>query len=161
MSRCVRSGRLGWTIPEPAMLRLAEAAHQLWCARMIDGGWRPGAAVDERARTHDALVPFELLGEDDRWAAVESVEALGLEELLADSIAYPRGDERPLGVGDMRAGRRVESTLGRGPAGSVCGRIVAWGEHPTRRRLEWVRVRWDDGSVTTHSPLELELRLVD
>lgn len=152
----------GWTVPETALKKLAEAAHELWCARMIDGGWRPGVSADRAARTHDALVPLERLAEEDRWSAVESVEALRIEERLAEAIAYPRGAERPLGVGDMAAGRRVESSCqaveGAGPPR---GRIEAWGVHPRRGRLEWVRVRWDDGTLTTHAPLELELRPVD
>ena len=153
----------GWSVPDTAMETLAEAAHEMWCARMIEAGWSPGSTFDERAMRHDALVPFRQLSHDDRWTAIESVTALHLEAQLIEAIRYPRGSLRPLTTADMSSGMRVESTLdperpGDAPAR---GRVVEWETNAKSNRLEWVRVLWDDGSLTTHSPLECEFRKID
>jgi hypothetical protein len=153
-----RAGR--FPSAETAIERLASAAHEFWCVRMLEQGWQAGATWDQAARIHDALVPFEQLGHDDRWTAIESVEALQLVDSLVAVLEYPRGQERPLTTQDMAAGRPVISTAAEGLGSHPWhGRIVDWAVHPRSRRLQWVRVEWENGRITTHSPLEHELRL--
>lgn len=148
--------------PETALEKLAEAAHEMWCACMIEAGWSPGPVVDERAMRHDALVPFRQLSHDDRWTAIESVAALCLESQLIEAIRYPRGALRPLTTREMLEGLRVESTLDPVVPGDppARGRVVGWGAEAKSGRLEWIRVLWDDGTLVTHSPLECEFRKV-
>lgn len=143
---------------------LAASAHEFWRMRMQREGWRAGppGSYDESARVHEALVPFEQLSHEDRWIAIESVEALHLEEQLAESIEYPRGPARPLRACEMHVGLRVESSLEPLHAGDAParGQVVGWDVDPRSSLLSLIHVRWDDGAVTSHCPLERELRAI-
>ncbi|MCW5775670.1 MAG: hypothetical protein KIS87_04390 [Phycisphaeraceae bacterium] len=140
--------------------RLAEIAHDLWRDRMHALGWRCAPTYDERERRHDALVPFQELGEDDRRETIDGVAALELRECLADAVRYDRGPEAPLRLRELRHGlpvgwseaeRRNAIDLPPEP-----GRIVGWDAQ--RGRLAWVEVEWSDGARTQHVPEERELR---
>lgn len=139
--------------------RLAAVAHDFWCRRMSEAGWRPGAEFDPSRRTHDAMVPFDRLEPDDQWAAVEILESLGAGPRLAEPIVYPRGLDAPLRARDMVVGLAVESgdrdqTTGR----PVPGSVISWTTRQRTGRLDSVTVRWADGQVTSHTALAGEVR---
>lgn len=86
---------------------LARAAHALWCDNMKGDGWRYGPVYDEQARTHDALVAFDDLAQADRDEAVQSAAASGAAEILAETLRYDRGDDRPFTPDELRIGAAV------------------------------------------------------
>lgn len=160
MCELLTTDSLGTPIPRAALKHLAAAAHEVWRGRMLAEGWKPGKRFDADARTHDALVPFRELGYDDRWAAVEAVAGFDGEDELAELIDYPRGEDRPLTLADMKVGLRVMPgwcpAIDAPPAAR--GRVVSWRTRPGTRRLGWVRVRWDDGHEDTHVPAAYSIR---
>jgi hypothetical protein len=140
---------------------IARLAHRCWCRQMERGGWRYGPEFDEANRVHDALVPFESLSGRDVRSAMIGVVADELEDRLAEAIDYERGPGREMLLEEMREGLRVGCALpdashDPGPLGT----IVGWKAEAGTRELSEVRVRWDDGEVTTHHPVDRELRRV-
>lgn len=126
---------------------------------MTKTGWRAGVTFDELRRTHDALVPFENLGPDDQWTAVEILEALDMGPRLAEPIVYPRGDLAPLRTRDMAVGVTVESADREQATGRpVLGSVVSWTTYQRSGRLNTVTVRWADGEITSHAALAGEVR---
>jgi hypothetical protein len=134
---------------------IAAAAHEAWRRQMTKSGWRHGKSWDAATRTHNALVPFTDLDQDDRWAAIEAIEAMGVERDLAAAIDYPRGPARHFVTRDMVVGLRVEST---GTPGDF-GEVIGWDVNTRSGRLEGIHVRWDDGAVGRYAPNEGELRI--
>lgn len=147
-------------------VQLAAIAHGLWCARMRAEGWRRGRRYDAARRTHDALVPYERLGPQDRRAARIGIEACGVESRLAEAIEYPRGPDRPLSLREMRIGCEVVFCR-EGPPRSRhavpapdIGRIVGW-TVDARGTLHLIRVRWPGGEVARYTPWERALARLD
>jgi hypothetical protein len=147
--------------PDTLLYQLAAAVHAAWCARMRRGGWTPGERLDEARRTHDALVPFEELGEYDRSRTLKVVQLEGLEERLAAMVDYPRGPDRPLTASEMHRGLRVRMAGCLPGTPALLGTIIGWETSPSTGGLELVRVRWQDGRVTEHAPLGCELRRLE
>ncbi|CAG0985581.1 hypothetical protein PHYC_02004 [Phycisphaerales bacterium] len=131
----------------------AALAHQVWCERMQRAGWRYGPAYNETERTHDALVPFEKLPASDRRSTRAAILALEVEDLVFESIEYPRGPDREFTLSEMRVGLPVQCE-----PGPEIGKIVSWETDPGDEALRLIRVRWPDGSLSEHFPPERELR---
>ena len=147
--------------------RLAIIAHELWCDRQRAQGWPYADRYDPARRTHDALVPWDRLGEPDRRAARMGVRLEGVEDLLAESIEYTRGPARVFTPEEMRVGQRVayvEGIRAAEPGRDILnerGRVVSWEVDPCTGGLAFLRVQWDDGTLAEHYPSERELRRVD
>lgn len=134
--------------------RLAAAAHAVWCEQMQDNGWWRGEAYAESEMVHDALAPFEKLGELDRRDAVDAAERLVQQVML--EFSYPRGADREFTARDIAEGQRVRlcdagriAGAGEGP---YYGRVVAWEQVPNSVLLKSITVRWDSGDVVEHVP---------
>jgi hypothetical protein len=97
----------GAPLPRAALPHLAAAAHEIWRARMIEEGWRPGERFNPRAKIHDALVPFHELRPDDREAAIEAAWCFESDNEMAELIDYPRGEERRQRRAEMNARLRL------------------------------------------------------
>jgi hypothetical protein len=124
-------------------------------------GWSTGERWDPDRRTHDALVPFERLGEEDRQTVLAAVRLEKLQERLAGMVDYPRGPERPLVIAEMKMGLRVLADSSAPNIPAPMGRVIGWETSPSSGGLELVRVRWENGQVTRHAPLARELRRVE
>ncbi len=143
---------------------IARAAHELWCLRMREQEWRYGSVYDEAKRLHDALVPFENLGRDDRLEALRAVDGLALVEQLPRELIYDRGPERQFTAAEMRVGLRVSwakdvADPKADPAGEF-GSVESWEIDPATGEVLEVRVRWDDGELSEHVASACELRRV-
>lgn len=135
---------------------IARLAHRCWCRRLEQEGWRPGE-FDETCRTHDALVPFESLAARDVRSAIIGVVANEIEDRLADTIDYERGPDREMLLEEMREGLRVRSAAP--PDQAALGTIVSW--ETDHGELGPISVRWDNGELTHHHPVDRELARVD
>lgn len=124
---------------------------------MIREGWRCGATFDPAEKVHDALVPFPELTRYDRCALRTAIEAEDVEARLGALVDYPRGDDRPFGAEEMRAGLEVGLAADLDGAGSERGRVVEWALTP-EGCLDEITVRWEDGTVSRHCPSERDLR---
>lgn len=149
---------------EDTIRRLAVAAHACWCNEMCDAGWRPGP-FSAANRTHDALVDFDDLEVADQRRTLRSLRFDGTAEYLAELLDYPREGTPELQPEDMRMGRRVALVPEEGmddlPTNATQGQVVSWSINPATGDLDLVRVRWDDGSESEHTPNERELTLAD
>lgn len=138
--------------------KLARLAHEEWCARMKNEGWRQGTTFDAEEHLHDALVPFDELSPADRRSVYIGIVASDITELVYQACDYPRGETRELTTADVRTGARVQHT----DEPSEFGHIETWQEDPNfPGALNWIRVRWDSGEVIEHAAPEREIRLVD
>jgi len=143
--------------------KLAAIAHELWCRRMREDGWKAGPRYDPQRRVHDALVPFAQLADHDQRAARLRVEASEIAERLAGVIdGFPRGPDRPFVIEEMRRGLEVVFCAN-GPPRSLSevapndrGRIVSW-ETDDDGELTLVTVRWAGGEEVGYVPQEREL----
>ena len=139
---------------------LCRVAHLCWREKMTSEGWRVGDTFDADGLLHDALVPFVQLSRRDRRSLRIGVLAEEVEQHLADIVEYERGPVRVFLVEEMSVGLRVGLTPVDDPSDNhhLPGRIVDWEVDPDTGELEAIRVRWDDGDVTTHHPDVKELR---
>ena len=140
---------------ETLILKLARVAHEAWCERMFEEGWRPGTAFDPATRTHDAIVPFEQLSPVDRRAAYLGIATADIVREVEEACQYTRGADRELGVEDVRIGMRVLSC----DTPPETGSIESWEEDSNfPGTLDSVRIRWDSGEVIDHAASEREFR---
>lgn len=140
--------------PQTLIFKLARLAHETWCERMLEDGWRPGATFDPGVRIHDALVPFEQLGPIDRRSAYLRIVVAEIAGEVENACQYSRGPTRELSVADMRIGLRVR--LYDSP--SEIDTVVSWEEdHRFRGALNTIRVCWDSGELVDHAAPEREL----
>jgi hypothetical protein len=141
---------------------LAAIAHDLWCARMRDKGWRTGDRYSQPQRVHDALVAFNQLSAIDRRSVL--VAARSVADHVADAVDYPRGTDRELLAEEMKEGLAVGWARGAGRASSPStsasevGQIQGWEVEPGTPFLRLIRVRWPGGEETEHDPRLRELR---
>lgn len=142
---------------EEAVASLAAAAHACWCRSMAEQGWSPGPAFDPAQRRHDALVRFERLAAKDRLATIDRVASAGLARAAADLVSYDRGPARPFRAEDMRPGLAVVFLSSDRVTPLAEGRVESWEIDPASGELELIRVRWDDGSSSSHHPDSGEL----
>ena len=137
--------RMNGTAPRPLLL-LAQAAHEMWCERMRQEGWRWGKDYNEIVRTHDALLPFEQLAEEKRRDAEFDVIASGVLDILETRTVHPRGPGTPLLPSTVADGQRVEF-VGVPPAQGV---VIGCTLDPEHGWPAMVHVRWNDGAETSH-----------
>jgi hypothetical protein len=132
--------------------QLAAIAHHLWCQERRAHGWRYGDQFNVKERTHDALVPFERLGEADRIAARRAVEAEEIPAQLAKLLthSYSRGPCRDFVVDEMVVGLRVVFCANFVPPKVAlpeqAGEVVEW--ETVDGELDLIRVRWANGTCT-------------
>jgi hypothetical protein len=150
----------------PTLRLVAQAAHECWCARMREQGWQAAPHYSQETRAHDALVPFESLALADQRRTLRALRCEDIASFLADLLDYPRGEPGlpELQIEDMAIGRAVQRVAhcdqaASGPANR--GRISSWTINPQTGDLDVVRIRWDDGSESEHTPPERELTLGD
>lgn len=142
-------------------LNLAQAAQALWCRHMEALGWSLGPH-DCNARTHDALVPFERLGQHDRRRLLEAIADLNLEPELLGAVDHQRGPDREFVLEEMRPGLPVayaEGARSSDPGRDIAserGVIESWKVKDDL--LELVKVRWADGTLAEYYPCERDLR---
>lgn len=74
--------------------RLAEAAHDVFCAAMRERGYVYGVTTDETRRTHSALRPFAELTEDEREQNRLLARAIPEKLHAAGFMITPAGGER-------------------------------------------------------------------
>lgn len=139
------------TLDRQALDQIAAIAHRLWCEQMKSQGWRYGDRVNVEDRIHDALVPFDRLGEGDRIAARRSIQCMELEHQLAREISYSRGPNRDFVLDEMKIGLRVvfcpdfvTPPLKEVPPNEV-GEVEGW-RCSDDAELDTIRVLWADGS---------------
>ncbi|MBX3406390.1 MAG: hypothetical protein KF869_06470 [Phycisphaeraceae bacterium] len=149
---------------DPTLRLVAHAAHECWCERMRARGWHAAAAYSEPDKAHDALQPFDSLSLPDQRRTLRALRCEDIGTFLADLLDYPRGEPGvpELQIEDMVIGRAVRRIAddGAGAAGLASrGHIVSWSINPDTGELDLVRVRWDDGSESEHTPPERELTL--
>lgn len=143
---------------------LAGLAHQAWVDRMLAAGWRLGPTYDPKAKTHDALVPFNRLDPTDRWTALVAVHCSGVAERLRETIEYPRGRERIFRPGDLREGlavRMAEDPGAHAGGPPEVGQVCAWTVDPTTGCVSTIMVRWPDGQTTRHFAAERDLQAAE
>lgn len=129
---------------------------------MAADGWRFGPKYDPRAKTHDALVPFNRLDPTDRWTALVAVHCSGLAERLRRTIEYPRGAERLFRPSDLREGLAVRSAeAGEHGGAAEIGRVRAWTVDASTGCVSSITVRWADGQETRHFPAERDLHAAE
>lgn len=137
--------------------QLAPIAHELWCRRMREEGWRHGPVYDADAKEHDALVPYEQLSRHDRREVRSRVHCEDIEQLLADAVEYSRGPARDFIAEEMRSGVPVAFVVAGGSGEEVPGEergvIESWARDG-EGELKCVRVRWDDGEMVEYDPSE-------
>jgi hypothetical protein len=140
---------------------LAEVAQTLWCRHMEGLGWRLGSH-DCKARTHDALVPFDRLGAHDRRRLLDAVAELQLEPVLLEAVDHQRGPDREFTLEEMRPGLPVayaEGSRSSDPGRDIAserGVIESWTAKGDQ--LDVFRVRWADGTLAEYYPCERDLR---
>jgi hypothetical protein len=148
-----------------ATLRLlAAAAHECWCDRMRDQGWRPGRGYDAGAKVHDAIAPFDHLAAPDQRRTLRSLRCEDAAAYLGELLDYPRGlpGLPELQPEDMKIGREVvhiDDPAADTTTPGLRGKILSWVINPDTGDLDIVRVRWSDGSESEHTPPERELML--
>ncbi len=144
---------------------LAAAVHDLWRRDARMRGWRRATRFDPKTKRHDALVPFERLDRDDQWTLIEILDANEVVPDLVRLLEYSREEDglpRPLRTRDMRKGLVVETACGaENGYPPLRGEVTGWTTHPVSRRLETIRVKWIDGTRSTHAALECEIRISD
>ena len=147
----------------PTLLEeLCRVTHLCWREKKIREGWQPGT-LDERARVHDALVPFEELTKRDRHVLCVAVEADEVEKFLAGIVEYERGPERLFMIDEMHEGMRVGMSKSDEPSDDddILGTVTGWDVDPDSGELESIDVRWDDGEVRRYHPEVRELRRLE
>jgi hypothetical protein len=145
---------------------LAAAAHECWCDRMREQGWRYGPDFSADALAHDALRPFDQLPLPDQRRCLRILRCEETVASFAELLEYPRDEPGlpELQPEDMCVGRGVDLTEhmragGGAPAGP--GRIISWTINTDSGDLDLVQVRWADGAETEHTPGERELTLLE
>lgn len=95
---------------------LAENSHDVWARERIAQGWKWGAAHDDTAKTHPALIPYKDLPESekrlDRNAALETIKtvlALGLTK--TDEKVSTISDTSVGGIDPVDKARKIISQL--------------------------------------------------
>ncbi len=137
-----------------AMELVAEAEHRMWCDAMKADGWKAGDVLDEDAKVHPGLRPFDELSEFDRDLICNWVRQSEVEWTLCEAVdsAFRNAE---WSARDLRVGLRV-SVLDhetRGPAADVAGSVIDWEvANPKSGRIASIRVKWDDGSVEVYPP---------
>lgn len=135
--------------------KLARIAHETWCDRMIQDGWRAGTEFDANARTHDALVPFDQLDAIDRRSTYLGIATADIASEIEKACQYTRSEPRELGTCDMHVGLRVRSC----DTPTEIGTVESWEEDRNfPGTLNSIRVRWDSGEVVDHAAPEREFR---
>jgi len=133
---------------------VAAGAHRMWCDAMKADGWKAGDSLNEDAKVHPWLRPFDELSEFDRdhirnWVRHSEVERT-LCEAVDSAFRNPEWS-----ADDLRAGMRVsvlDNETG-GPAPDVAGSVMDWEvANPKSGRIASIRVKWDDGSIETYPP---------
>lgn len=144
---------------------LAAVAHECWCELMREQGWSYGDTYSAEDQIHDALRPFDQLPIPDQRRCLRTLRCEGTAASLADLLDYPR--DQPglpeLQPEDMEVGRRVVSADDPAIAGEIrggIGRIISWTINRETGDLDLIRVRWDEGDETVHTPGECELMLL-
>lgn len=137
-------------VPLPELDEIARQAHACWCQSMHQQGWRPGG-YDERAQTHDAMIPFDQLHKRDRLATLRAARYDAVEELAA-LVRYGRGPDRDFVLDEMKVGLLVVSA----DEQAEKGRVVDW-LVDEEGELERIIVSWDDGGTSEHAAFSGEL----
>jgi hypothetical protein len=152
-------------VNDDAMMELARLAHLFWCGRMLRDGWRYADRYDAVLRTHDALQPFERLDARDKQNARSIMELEAFASRLAEALDYPRGPDRPFEADEMRIGLRVGWAsyvrLADRDASTQVGVVESWELDADTKELTLLRVRWEAGDLTEHSPDERDLIRLD
>ncbi|MCC6677010.1 MAG: hypothetical protein IT436_07690 [Phycisphaerales bacterium] len=126
---------------------IAREAHAAWCRRMIEQGWSPGDRYDEKARTHDALVPFDRLPQPVRGWLIDIMRVEEVESTLADLIERPRGPDRVAGENRPSPQNDRDPPLGGSQVNPIAGAGVGSRLRP-RRPVE-MAFRWGMTGVRT------------
>jgi hypothetical protein len=151
---------------ESTMRLLAAAAHLCWCEQMREDGWGSGDRYSLTHRTHDAIVPFDMLSKSDQRLTLRALRCEETAAYLAQLLDYPRNEPGlpELQPEDMKVGIEVEmvpelrASLPADRSGR--GKILSWLLNDATGDLDLVRIRWDDGTESEHTPGERELILV-
>ncbi len=134
--------------------QLTAVAHQCWCRRMRDAGWKPGRKFDPDLRTHDAIRSFEKLSPIDQRHARTATEASGAIALLGRSIDYPRGHRQTTQLQDLVIGQHVKLVRADSVEGlNIQLQDVGWVLHLSRdedEKIVQAIVAWPSGERTTH-----------
>lgn len=149
-------------ISEHLLQALASVAHSIWRER-IDRERFVNLQDDENRFLHlyEKLSPF------DRDQIATVIRNDQVHEQLFDSVQ--RATEwRELGAMDLHHGARVRLTDDRSPNDrpefepTLIGCVVDWTlANPKSGRIDWIRVKWEDGTIARYAPCELELVLED
>ena len=138
----------------------SKACHAMWCEAMELDGWTYGLRLDEKAKTHPSLVPFQQLDLLDRRVAHVASSGLARSVLDEFDMNRERGTNREFTAAEMHEGLRVmfrrwgEDELA---TPVYTGTVIGWELDDDPRFLRTIRVRWDDGDVKEYVPTEYEL----